>query len=148
MLGPLLFNICINDLFYKITQSDIYNFADDLSPHVSGYVLNDVLNLLEQDSTILIEWFRHNFMTLNQGKFQILVFGHKHESVFVNIGETRLWEEYCAKLLGIQIDKDLNFKSLLERFVKKLVAKYMSLEKRKINLRTFFESQFSYCPLI
>ena len=28
------------------------------------------------------------------------------------------------------------------------VAKYMSLEKRKINMRTFFESQFTYCPLI
>ena len=26
--------------------------------------------------------------------------------------------------------------------------KYMSLEKRKINMRTFFESQFTYCPLI
>ena len=28
------------------------------------------------------------------------------------------------------------------------VAKYMSLEKRKINMRTFFQSQFTYCPFI
>ena len=59
-------------------------------------------------------------MTLNQGKCHLLVFGHKHESVFANIGETRLWEEYCAKLLGIQIDRDLILKSMLESFVKKL----------------------------
>ena len=85
VLGPLLFNIYINDLFYEITQSSICNFADDTTPHVSGCVLNDVLNLLEQESTILIEWFRDNFMTLNQGKCHLLVSGHKHESVFANI---------------------------------------------------------------
>ena len=27
------------------------------------------------------------------------------------------------------------------------VVKYMSLEKRRINMRTFFESQFTYRPL-
>ena len=47
------------------SQSSICNFADDTTPQVSGYVLNDVLNLLEQESTILIKWFRDNFMTLN-----------------------------------------------------------------------------------
>ena len=96
-------------------------------------------------------------MTLNQGKCHLLVSGHKHESVFANIGETRLWEEYCAKLLGIQIDRDLNFKKHVRELCKKAgrklsmmsrVAKYVSLEKRKINMRTFFESQFTYCPLI
>ena len=53
-------------------------------PHVNGYVLNDVLNLLEHDCTILFEWSRGNFMTLNQGKCHLLVSGRKHES------ETRL----------------------------------------------------------
>ena len=124
---------------------------------MSGYVLNDVLNLLEQESTILIEWFRDNFMTLNQGKCHLLVSRHKHESVFANIGETRLWEEYCAKLFGIQIDRYLNFKKHVRELCKKAgkklnrmsrVAKYKSLEKRKINMRIFFESQFTYCPLI
>ena len=58
VLGPLLFNIFINNLFFEIAQSSICNFADDTTPHVNGYVLNDVLNLIEQDSTILIECFR------------------------------------------------------------------------------------------
>ena len=29
ILGPLLFNIFINDLFFVIEKSDICNFADD-----------------------------------------------------------------------------------------------------------------------
>ena len=50
-------------------QSKICNFANDTTPHVSGYVLYDVLNLFEQDSTILSDWFRDHFMTLNQCKY-------------------------------------------------------------------------------
>ena len=108
VLWPLLFNIYINDLFHEITQFNICNFANVTTSHVSGYVLNDVLNLLVQDSTILIDWFRDNFMTLV--KYHLLVSGHRDESVFANIEETRSLEEYCAKLLGIQIDRDLKFK--------------------------------------
>ena len=91
-----------------------------LDAHVSGYVLHDALKVLEQDSTVSIKWFRDNFMTLNQGKCHLLVSVHKHESVFVNIGETRLWKEYCAKLLGIQVDRDLNFKKHVRELCKKL----------------------------
>ena len=29
LLGPILFNIFINDLFYFINSSDLHNFADD-----------------------------------------------------------------------------------------------------------------------
>ena len=43
ILGPLLFNVYINDLFYNIDQTDICNFADDITPHASGYELKDVL---------------------------------------------------------------------------------------------------------
>ena len=32
VLGPLLFNIYINDLFCIIEQTDIYNYADDITP--------------------------------------------------------------------------------------------------------------------
>ena len=87
-------------MFFEITQCNIYNFADDKTPHVSGYVLNDVLNLLEQCSTILIVWFR-------DGKYYLLVSGHKHESVIGYIGETKIWEKYCAKLFRFQIDRYL-----------------------------------------
>ena len=50
-------------------------------------------------------------MTLNEGKCHLLVCGHKHECSFVNIGNTRIWEEYSAKLLGLLIDTDLSFQN-------------------------------------
>ena len=37
VLGPLLFNIYLNDLFYAFENTDICKFADDTNPHSSGY---------------------------------------------------------------------------------------------------------------
>jgi hypothetical protein len=37
VLGPLLFNIYLNDLFYVADKADICNFADDTTPYLCGY---------------------------------------------------------------------------------------------------------------
>ena len=34
VLGPLLFNIYLNDLFYILNDVDICNYADDTTPNV------------------------------------------------------------------------------------------------------------------
>ena len=157
ILGPLLFNIYINDLFYIVDQTSICNFADDTTPHASGYELNEVLMRLEHDSDTILNWFRDNYMILNESKCHLLVCGHEHECIFANIGNTRLWEEHQAKLLGIHIDSDLNFKYHVHCLCKSAgrkisimarIAKYLSVSKRKILMKTFFESLFNYCPLI
>ena len=57
VLGPLLFNIYLNDLFYAVENTDICNFADDTTPHASGFDLKDVMKDIEYDSSIFIEWF-------------------------------------------------------------------------------------------
>ena len=106
-----MFNIYINDLFFEVDDTSICNFADDTTPHASGDVLKDVMIQLEHDSNTLLDWFRDNFMTLNEGKCHLLVCGHKHECSFLNIGNTRIWEEYSAKLLGLLIDTDLSFQN-------------------------------------
>ena len=60
-------------------------------------------------------------------------------------------------LLGIAIDKDLKFddhvNSLCKKACQKLnalarLAPYMSVEKRRIIMKAFIESQFGYCPLV
>ena len=34
VLGPLLFNIYLNDLFYTLKEIEVCNFADDTTPYV------------------------------------------------------------------------------------------------------------------
>ena len=60
-------------------------------------------------------------------------------------------------LLGITIDKDSKFddhvNSLCKKACQKLntlarLAPYMNVEKRRIIMKAFIESQFVYCPLV
>ena len=157
VLGPLLFNIYLNDLFYAVEYTEICNFADDTTPYDSGEDINNVMKNIEHDCTLLVEWFRDNYMTLNASKCHLLVSGYRHELMFASVGDALLWEEDSAKLLGIIKDSSLTFDShvtmLCRKASQKLTAisrlsNFMSQEKRILLMRTFFESQFNYCPLI
>ena len=65
VLGPLLFNIYINDLFLELTNSHVCNFADDNTLSVSGQNLADLIYELEDDCWSAILWYENNFMQLN-----------------------------------------------------------------------------------
>ena len=70
--GPLLFNVFINDILYFIKHCDLYNYADDntLSFHSPNF--DEVVNVLQQESNILINWFHFNCMQANPEKFQAI----------------------------------------------------------------------------
>ena len=48
ILGPLLFNIFINDIFFEIQKSNICNFADDNTLHFCSQDLKTVIGNLKQ----------------------------------------------------------------------------------------------------
>ena len=47
VLGPLLFNIDLCDLFFEDYISDFANFASDTTPYKCGTTFNEVMNNLE-----------------------------------------------------------------------------------------------------
>ena len=55
ILGPLLFNININDLFLFSKDFNLANYADDCSAFEFSGTIDDVINTLENDSRILIK---------------------------------------------------------------------------------------------
>ena len=65
ILGPILFNIFINDLFLWLTKSDLHNFADDGTIAVTCKNLNDLLHTLEKESESVADWFKNNNMIAN-----------------------------------------------------------------------------------
>ena len=54
ILGPLLFNIFINDLFFSITKKS--NFADDNTLYSSNKDLDHVFNNLYYDLNNVLDW--------------------------------------------------------------------------------------------
>ena len=76
---------------------------------------------------------------------------------YTKIGDELIWKSSEEKLLGVTIDKNLNFNAHLSNLCKKVGAKVTALSrvvkllpfyKKRILLKTFIESQFSFCPLI
>ena len=100
VLGPLLFNIYINDLFFIIEQTEICSYADDNTINACDMNLENLLRRLEHDSHLAIEWFKQNYMKLNEGKCHLLISGFKHEVLWANIRGKKIWGD---KLLGLHI---------------------------------------------
>ena len=65
VLGPLLFNICMKDLFYLTDMTDVCNYANDTTFHACDLELKSLNTRLEHDAALAIEWFESNHMKLN-----------------------------------------------------------------------------------
>ena len=157
VLGPLLFNIYINNLFFLTERNDVYNFADDTTFFACDSDLKHLMEKLEHYTKLAIEWFENNYMKLNKDKCHLLVAEHRYETLWPNIGGTRIWKSKNEELLGLTMDRNLNLDdhvfTLCKKGSRKLsdlprISNYMSFEKKRILLKkAFVESQFGHCPL-
>ena len=92
VLGSLLFNIYLNELFYLAESTNVCNFADNKTFYACDKDLNSLIKRLEHDSYLAIEWFENNSIKLDQDKCHLLVSGFKYENIWANIGKTKIWE--------------------------------------------------------
>ena len=56
ILGSLLFNIFLCDLFYITSGTDFASYADDSTPYVSADTIDQVIKKLETASVKLFKW--------------------------------------------------------------------------------------------
>ena len=156
ILGPLLFNIYINDMFYFISKSDIANYADDTTPFTVNKTMDSLLDSLGKDTDSLIKWFRDNYLKLNAEKCHLLVSNHSKD-IEINVGEEIIECEKSVKLLGVTLDNQLNFNEHVSNICKKAsqklhalsrISHYLCQDKLRMLMKAFIESQFGYCPLI
>ena len=157
ILGPLLFNVFINDIFMFIEKSEIRNFADDNTIYDCGKDLSNILENLKHDMKILLKWFRTKSLQANPGKFQFMILGEKNRnSVKLVINSTEIEETKKVVLLGITIDNLLTFNEHIDDLCRtanyklhalRRIRKYLSLEKQNF-CNAFINSQFNYVPLV
>ena len=69
ILGPLLFNIFLNDLLLINLRSIICNFADYNTLYFRGETTENVIKNLQSDLKIVLKWCRNNKIMAIPGKF-------------------------------------------------------------------------------
>ena len=156
ILGPLLFNIYINDIFFFVNENNLANYADDNTPYAMDSDIISLIDNLENDTMILIKWFHDNYFKMNAKKCQLLVTNHAKDVTAI-IDEEIITGSKSVKLLGINIDNKLDFNKHVSTICNKVslklhalarISHLMSTDKLKLIMKAFIESQFSYCPLI
>ena len=155
ILGPLLLNIHLCDLFYVLDNFDIASYAYDTTLYTVKANNESVLNALETSSQKLFKSFKNNFMKANSDKIHLLLSCNEPSTLVID--GSSIEKNTKEVLLGITIDKNLKFddhvNSLCKKACQKLnalaqLAPYMSVEKRRIIMKAFIESQLGYCPLV
>ena len=156
VVGPLLFNIYLNDLFFLLDDIDICNFAEDTTPNVCDMELKVVLDKLENCSELAIAWFKSNYIKLNEEKCELLVRGDRFEQLWIKV-DNKTWKKSLVKLLGVTIDNELKFDKYVAEICAKAnrklsvllrLSKFLCLDKRRTLFKSFVEAQFKYYPLI
>ena len=103
LLGPLLFNIFINDIFYFTIKTKIANYADDNSIYSVDDNVTDLVKTFETETNLVLRWFRINEMKSNDDKCHLLV--DHQENVSVAIGNEIIAATNSVELLGVKIDE-------------------------------------------
>ena len=73
LLGPILFNIFINDLFYFINSSDLHSFADDNTTSAIASSIEDLVKDLEKKTCTALDWLDASKMIANPEKFKAII---------------------------------------------------------------------------
>ena len=156
ILGPLLFNIFINDLFLFIKETEICNFADDNTIYVCDSSIETVKCKLISEVKNITNWLQLNSLVANPSKFQIMFLGVKN-LVKLEINGKQLSSKNDITLLGITIDNKINFSKHIQTLCKKAnnkvsqlirMRKSMSLTQARTVVNAYILPYFLYCPLI
>ena len=70
ILGPLLFNVFLCDLFPIMENIDIASYADDNTSYTTGNSMEEVIQKLENAAKTLFQWFSDNQMKANPDKYR------------------------------------------------------------------------------
>ena len=142
VLGPLLFNLYINDLKECLNkQSDLIQYADDglvYSCHKNPEVAKSNLNRSLEKITV---FFKQHELNLNASKTECMKFAgriknkKKKKDTIVVDGKVIHEKEEC-KYLGIIVDNNLSFESQVKKILQKMAIGIKTIKTIRTQLPT------------
>ena len=161
LLGPIPYNIFINDLFYFINSADLHNFADNNTISATASSVEDLVTDLERKACTALDWLDVNKMIANQEKFKAIILQKTKSAVVPDVKIQIRGQEVAptqeVELLGVKIDDELEFDKYISKICKKAanqlnalyrLGKYLNLQQREVLVKSFILANFNYCPMV
>ena len=153
ILGPLIFNIFINDLFYAMDDvCNVYNYSGDNTLLNTDHRIDSLVAKLENSALVAAHWFDIDGMKSNQSKFQAMILNKQPDqnNISLNVNGTNIPLKSYVKLLVVLIDYELTFSEhvnyICKRISRSRISKYL---KRDCLMKLFHacvSSNFNCCP--
>ena len=127
VLGPLLFNIYICDLFVENSDIGLANYADDNIPYACSSDLDSVIFKLQKNTERIFRWFYNNNLISNAEKSNLIV--STKNNLEIEVSSCSIRNEDSVKFLGIHLNNDLNFDYHVNQLCKKASKKLHALAR-------------------
>ena len=138
----------------------MYNFADDNTLSAWGKPVSKLIDTLESESNIAIDWFTKNEMIINTDKFQTIILDRKKsnlKNIRLTIDNQTIKSVPLAELLGIHLDDKLNFNLHISNICRSSanqlnalirLKSYLNFHAKRVLINSYIISNFHYCPLV
>ena len=83
-VGPILFNIFMNNFFFFLCSVSVHNFANDNTLLSFAKNVNNLVSILKSDSGYAINCFRDNSVIVNRDKFQASSLDKRNFGLYLN----------------------------------------------------------------
>jgi len=160
VLGPTLFNVFLNDLFFLIndTKATIYNYADDNTLCYESNSIDDLISTINRHGSTMTNWFQSNGMKANPDKYQTIIFGKQRgEETDFSVSGVTIRSETSVRLLGICLDERLSFCDQAATICRKAgrqinammrLSRLLDTDVKVKVYMSFIYSTFMYCPVV
>ena len=115
ILGPILFNIFMNDLSYAIDKCTLFTHADDTQQFKSAEDIDQVEHAINADLKKVDEWYEFNQMKRNHSKYEAITFERVERNPVLTGKRTIIPIQDEMELLGITLDNKLKFEGQIHK---------------------------------
>ena len=131
ILGPILFNIFMNDLSYAIDECTLFTYAADTQLFKSAEDIDQVEHAINADLKKVDEWYEFNQMKRNHSKYQAITFGRVERNPVLTCEGTVIPILDEMELLGVAIDNKLKFEGQIRKICRKVSQQVAVLNRLK-----------------
>ena len=159
ILGPLLFNIFINDFLFMKLNAKVYNYADDNTLSYTSLCIDEIKTKLQADCLKAIQWFKNNNMKANADKFQLMFINRNKtfNDLYLKVENDLIIATQSINILGVEVDNKLNFSSHIDQLCQQAGKQTNALKRIKYHLdkeckiliyNSYISSNYNYCPVV